>query len=728
MATIRFRSCRVEEDLDGSFLANKKSSSLGSAEIRSRTDFHVSGGAYTEHALVTTKSTQFELQLSPDDFEVFVTKKNGRSASTISINDRTRLNATTSRIGMAIDGSVVDVLAGQGSSLLKDIFSDQVDASSHSMPMQYASWLAYSSILTISNAEIIDNSTGKPFATATFKSNPERDTRSEAALKLVEAKYLTGVQRRNVIVFKDVPELSKSVMRVPVGIHASGYDLSCNVVDRPQALTDKAFESLLSATLKNVLLGNIAEFMTVCGTGITIEGSERFSDKVCSTMSCVAAALTPYRVDGISALMPTGLQMVTSESWKAEAPRSVTSADDCDGSAALICSALYRADVIAGDASLAKQFPVTTAVSNALGHHVVGVCVLAANAGHADAADTKAVSLAGHAIALVVPRTFMLNGLTSTALHSRSIVVPDDDIQAHMNVVADVKDAWASSLYPEDVLNRMPNEDEKKKFSTAEGVTNNTPLTTLAIEGTSPVAPSILHEPNLEKRWVDEQLQTADRRLSEKVGPTVARKLSSLHVSESGKHQFYHSLVEFLLPLRRSPLFTSKQMRDQNFCTSHFVFTDAHDPLAAGASPQQLSTGDFGLAPLYSCTQDESDELLEASNEVLRNTLPMRSGPERLSKARSASYAANISRLNEMHVKLNRPNESQSTLDYIVPFAALIDNQKAISVLCEHIESVCSSKSSSAAVVEMQHVTGILEDFDGSDVGKLVMITISMAA
>jgi len=731
MAAIRFRATRVEEDIDGSFLSNKKSSSLGSAEIRSLTDFHVTGSQHAHSALVTTKATTFEIPLSENDFKVFKTRKNGRRVKTISINDRVRLNATASRKGIAVDGSVVDVLAGQGSSLLKDIFEDQEDACTSAMPTQYASWLAYSAVLNISGAEIIDTETGKPFSSATFKNDAERDTRSEEALKLVEAKYLTGVKRRSVIRFSPVPELSKSVMRVPVGIGASGYDISCNVVDRPPPLTDVAFESLATATLRNVLLGDseaFGEFMTACGAGISVAASTKFADMACTTMSFIAAAITPYRVDGISQLMPTGLQSVHAESWKAEAPRSITTADDCDGSAAGGCSALYRAELIAGDASLSKQFPVTAAIANALAHHVIGVCVLAANAGHADAADTNAQSLAGHAIALAVPRAMMLTGLTATALHSRAITVPDDDIQDHMAAIDGVKATWVASLYPDDILERMPDLGERDLFGTPEGVAGHaTTFTTLSMEGTSPVAPSILHEPNLEKRWKDKRMAASDRELAEKVGPTVARKVSSLHVSDGDEHQFYNSLVEFLLPPRKTALFTGEQARERNFCASHFVFTSASDPTSAGATPKELSMGDFGIAPLWTATAAEADLLSEASTEVLRNTLPVRKGPERLNATRSASYAANLKRLNEMHTRLHRSNDGQTTLDYIVPFAALIDNEAAIGVLCDHVESVCSSSSWSAAAVEVQDVQGLLEDVDGKDIGKLVMLTISMA-
>ncbi|MDA9603536.1 hypothetical protein N9S30_00110 [bacterium] len=732
MASIRFKATRIEADLDGSFLANKNSSSLGSAETRGKTDFHITGSPHAHEALLTTKSTTFEIALSQDDFKIFKTRKVGRPVKTVSINDRVRLNATTSRTGIAIDGAVVDVMAGQGSSLIKDIFEDQKDACSHAMPMQYASWLAYSAILNVSGAEVIDTETGKPFSSATFKNDAARDARSEASLKLVEAKYLTGVKRRSVIRFEPIVELSKSVMRVPVGIHGSGYDLSCNVVDRPQPLSDMAFESLAAATLRNVLLGDaeaFGEFMTACSAGISVAASTKFADTACTTMSFIAAAITPYRVDGISHLMPTGLQTVASESWKAEAPRSISTADDCDGSGAGGCSALYRAALIAGDASLYKQFPVTAAIANALGHHVIGVCVLAANAGHADAADTNAKSLAGHAIALAVPRAMMLTGLTATALHSRSITVPGDDIHDHMAAVEGVKATWTESLYPDDILARMPDLGERDLFATPEGVSGHaTTFTTLSMEGTSPVAPSILHEPNLERRWRDKRMAAADRELSEKVGPTVARKVSSLHVSDGDEHQFYNSLVEFLTPPRKTALFTGEAARESNFCASHFVFTSASDPTSAGATPKELSMGDFGVAPLWTATAAEADLLLEASHEVLSNTLQVRKGPERLNAARSASYASNLKRLDEMNARLHRPNDGQATLDYIVPFAALIDNEAAIGVLCDHVESVCSSSSSSAAAVEVQDVPGLLEDADGNDIGKLVMLTISMAS
>ena len=731
MVLFRFKATRVEADVDGSFLTNRSGSSLGAAENRSLTDFHVTGCNHTAYGLVTTKASEFELPVDESSYSVFETRKGRKTKYDIKINDRLRLNTTVSRTGIAIDGTVVDFLSGQGSTLLRDIFSSQKDACSAAIPQQYASWLTYSSVLNVSNAELINETTGKPFNRIVFTNDAEKDKRMEKAIKIMEKKYLTGVKRRSVIRFEPVPELSKSVMKVPVGVSFSGYDLCVNVVDRPQPLSDAAFESMAIACLKAAMVFDdeaYGAFISDCSKGISVSASKAHANTTCVAMSFMANALIPYRVDGMSTLMPSGLKTVSTESWKAEPGRSISTCDDCEGSGTFMASALYRANEIANDKDLAVRFPVTTAISNSLGHHVVGLSVLAANAGHAEAANTKAKTLAGHAIAVAVPKPHMMNALATSALHSRSITVPEDDIHEHIDAIDDSKLLWTDCLYTADDLARMHDPDEAAAFTSHEKIAQHaTEFQFLALEGTSPVSPAILHEPSVEKRWKVKKLIQSDQVISDHVGPSVARKVVSLHVSDGDGHQFYDSLVELLLPLRKTPFFRSASAHSKNFLTSHFVFVNANDPKSAGASPTKLAAGDFGLLPLWAASKEEGDILIEASDEVLLNTLPIRSqAAERLSKAKSNSYKKNIERLRALNSKLNRSNEGQQTLDYLLPFAALINNTAAIEVLCEHIENVCSDPSTSAAMVEIHDVHGLLEDDEGVDIGKLVMLTVSL--
>jgi len=733
MVMLRFKATRVEADVDGSFLANRSGSSLGAAEIRSLTDFHVTGCNQTTYGLVTTKASQFELPIDEAFYKVFETKKGNKNKTKydIKIDDRLRVNTTVSRTGIAIDGSVVDFLSGQGSAPLRDIFSSQKDACSAAIPQQYASWLAYSAVINVSNVELINELTGKPFDRIVFTNDAEKDKRMEKAIKIMENKYLTGVKRRSVIRFEPVPELSKSVMKVPVGVSFSGYDLCVNVVDRPQPLSEVAFESMAIACLKAAMVFNeeaYNAFISDCSKGISVAASKAHANTACVAMSFMANALIPYRVDGMSTLMPSGLQTVSTESWKAEPGRSISTCDDCEGSGTFMTSALYRAHDIANDKDLAAQFPVTTAISNSLGHHVVGLSVLAANAGHAEAANTKAKALAGHAIAVAIPKPHMMNALAASALHSRSITMPDDDLYEHLDAIDDSKLLWTDCLYTPEDLARMHDPAEAAAFTSHQKISQHaTDFQFLALEGTSPVSPAILHEPSVEKRWKVKKLINSDEIIADHIGPSVARKVVSLHVSDGDGHQFYDSLVELLLPLRKTPFFRSESAGIKNFLTAHFVFVNANDPKSAGAFPIKLAAGDFGLLPLWAASKEEGEILIEASEEVLSNTLPIRShAAERLSKSKSESYKKNIQRLVALDAKLNRSNEGQQTLDYLLPFAALINNRESIEVLCDHIENVCSSPSTSAAMITMHDVVGLLEDDEGVDIGKFVMLSVSM--
>ena len=107
-----------------------------------------------------------------------------------------------------------------------------------------------------------------------------------------------------------------------------------------------------------------------------------FSGLMASAMSAFSAFSMPYRIDGTPMILPTGLQMVESESWRATPVRHALQADDCDGSACSAVSVVTRAAAVAANPALAAQFPYLTALGNSLGaHYVFGTCVLAANAG-----------------------------------------------------------------------------------------------------------------------------------------------------------------------------------------------------------------------------------------------------------------------------------------------------------------------------------------------------------
>ena len=57
---------RIEPDVDMIFLANRESSTLGTACARGETDIHVTGSLNSEYLLATTSSANSTIELNPE--------------------------------------------------------------------------------------------------------------------------------------------------------------------------------------------------------------------------------------------------------------------------------------------------------------------------------------------------------------------------------------------------------------------------------------------------------------------------------------------------------------------------------------------------------------------------------------------------------------------------------------------------------------------------------------
>ena len=131
----------------------------------------------------------------------------------------------------------------------------------------------------------------------------------------------------------------------------------------------------------------------------------------------------PYRADGRTALLPTGLKTFSAESWLGEAGRAPFAADDCDGSAAFVTSAvtfvnsLFEKQGIDPTTNRTK-YPHLYAMYRALVHYEPSVAVLGAKAAHAGDSGKGSVKeadkkpqVAGHAMVILIPKLQLLTAL-----------------------------------------------------------------------------------------------------------------------------------------------------------------------------------------------------------------------------------------------------------------------------------------------------------------------------
>ena len=707
-------------DVDGFFLATVKHATLGPAAARSVTDFHITGGKTAMPTMVTDTPSELVLDLDGVEHKV----ENG----TVKLPSSLRINSTMSQVALAIDGTVANTMSGQASIPLRELFDNHKRGAGALAPYMYANWRAPSAVVQISAPRILDE-----LGTALrvqFYEDPEAAAQSQEAEKVLEALYTSSVDVRQTLVPRDpkVKGLSKAVMRVPDGINSSTFDASCNVVDRPPSLTRSAFEQLAGAAMLREFAMDaeaLKTFAADCARPCL--KAAHYAPKVANAMSTVVASCCPYRVDGVTSILPNGVSLVETESWKAEAARNVLTADDCEGAGAIVTSQLYDALEVARDPELAAQLPYTAAFSNALAHHLVGICVLTANAGNADAADHTSDAVAGHAIALAMPRPAMLAAMGRSA----------DALGANMDTSA-LKAAWASAMYDSKDIARFPVEERSmitegferastfhKKLGADSGIV------ALAIEGTAPVAPSLLHEPDSAKYAEALELTKLDKQVAKKLGPTVTRAVSRLYTAPhgQGEHIFYKKMLEFSIPIRGQSFFTNPTMRSMGLATSQFVFTEGADPRVAGVSPMALAMEDYGVAALWRLNDAAAATLEAASIATKNNMMPMRAQPFRLNAHQTKTYTENLKVLEGLQTQATphataggNPHNNATkthTTEHLLTFAALANNRSAIDAFAARVREVGAS-----VLVDTTPVAGVLMSEAGEDVG--VMVTVNL--
>jgi hypothetical protein len=709
-------AARLEPDLDGAVLSTSTISLLNVA-ARAETDFHVTGSPYAVSALLTDTPTELVVPLDADGASLRV------EDGVLVMPDRTSFNVTASRVGLGINGTVVNSMSAQHSSPLSDV----VERGYKTIPLSYVNFGEFSAVLELGNVRLVDADTGNEFEAVRFEEDADVDARMSAASDVLEAVYEQAGRTREKVVFAPAPALSKAVMAVPFGIDGSGYDLACSVVSRPVSLDRAAFEQAgkqciaLEAGFDDSTLDR---FYADCKRpGLA---ASRWCGAVANAMSTLVSLQCPYRVDGRAVMTPTGPVVTQSESWKAEASRtSMATSDDCDGSGGHTCAALHDAATVAADDALANEFPTVAAFANAMSLHYVGTAILAANAGHAeDAGKHGKDAVAGHAIALAVPRSMVLNSLLSGLKTATKEREPSEGF------VSEMTSAYTKAIFTDDEVSRMSPEDQVE-LRDLDGVPTLHErvccgdLTPLAIEGTSPVSPSILYSTSSEGREQRAKRGRNSAELAQKIGPSIARSVNQLDVmpTDADRHGFYNSFVEFLMS-PSCPLMQNKELRERGFATSQLVFASPTDVTVAGATPKEIATGNFSFLSLWRLGTEDADTIDDALREVKLNTMPKREGLMRMDAHTSLGYGKSIDCLRSLDdaPSADRVGDTEHTLRFIVSQAALMNNESAVATFCKKLRDLGEGYVTRSQVVPMP---ACIADAEGEDVGHFVVVDVS---
>lgn len=734
---LRLSCCQFESDVDGLFLANKEGATLGSAVARSNTDLHISGCSASSSPLLTTVDATVDIPAA--DLQVVESKGDGsldKGQRVVKVPESACIVANTTRIAVGIDGTILTSVSSNGFAPMADLLRRSEDGTATSIMCSLASWQMMSSVVTATKARFVDSDTDERLH---FEIVPDEEKKRAMARseEILAGLYKDSVATRQKIKYVvdglEIP-LTKPVMKAVVGVNGCTYDLSAQMVDRPTSFSREGFESLFESCLRFEYIDDadfVDAFLLDCSQPC-IKATE-WADGVANALSALVSFACPYRVDGRSIVMPTGLVMQSAEFWQSGAARSMFSGDDCEGSGGMITSAVLAAQEVARDVELSSKYPFTSACANALAHHAVGVAVLAANAGQADDAGKHGHSqVAGHAIALAVPKAMMVQAMIIGIQGATGYGSQISEKQTEL--ISKSKNAFAVGFYDPDDVKRMP-ENEQVLVSNADALieafsdkSSCSHMVPLAMEGTAPVSSCHLHEPDPREKMRQAQMLAKEQELGKKIGASIARTFSRMHVEPDNHHKFYKHFVEFLLPPMKTGTFFNETLRGLNLATSHWVFCQLENVINAGVAPEKLAIGNFAILPLWKVNAELGRDLDVGLAESLTTGAPMREEGTRLTVDETKQYSDNIEKLNKLKLKFADKCKTltgqEASLRQLLCFAALARN---VQYMDHYVSSLASNEHIKAACVQIDDVPGLIFDNEGNDVGKAVYLTLYAA-
>jgi hypothetical protein len=777
---------RVEANFESVFLT--RGGSLGACAARGELDLSLSHSDTSTHVLLTERLDQTieipipnalvenDTALSARAGFVEGLATNGKSIGPLLfLSDRARLNMTNSRVGASINGSLVTTLSGQASIALKDIFyepqalgdvlavndSDAKPASEsatgaspveamaqiqgdlpktakvlvatnfESIPLKYSNWDAHQAVVSVHEPRVYrvceDGTRSGPISIV-FANDQALDTQLAKAEPLLQGVYDSAWETTKKIVFKASPNLTKSVMNVPAGYNASTYAPAAAVNDTPPGYPDATLDAIvkacLSAECTDTEMTDIRKRLSTPDASAALE----FSDVMANAMSAFSAYTMPYRIDGAPTIEPQGLKMIEAESWRAEPVRSALQADDCDGSACSAISVVTRATAIASDPVLAEEHPHMAALGNSLGaHYIFGTCVLAANAGHADAANEHEQKIAGHAIALAIPKIAFLAALDRGArgnLEGVPVVDPEKRDEAAA--------ARFDALYPTDLIGRMNlAEDDAAAFANTESLLASaygnvaSGFQPLSMEGTT-LASSCMYTHDLAARKARSESYARDKIVATALAPNVTRTHKTLDSGEEGSHAFYNSFVELSLSMKHT-LFTSEALRSLGLASPHYRFARPREdqPIeVAGASPEDLALGNWSAVPLWRSGAAEAAVIDVAHAEAASNVMPMRGKPLVLQPPQMEGLDTSVALLQALEAVLSKraavPEVAVHGSRHLISAAALIGNPEAVKAFAK---TVVANEGITGEVRGLDDIVpGVAANGDGVDVGRFIVV------
>ena len=243
---LRFSATQCEPMYREIFMAT--GGQINAAATPWHTDFAITGST---HSVVTDVSNgvteEVSIELPKGSWKWG--KRDDRDV--VQLGAPMRLNVSTSRMGCAINGTLVSSCSGQGSNHLSTL----IKPTGHSqIGLIYCSWLAHAATTGLSGMRVVQvDSDGRESTPRHLEFVPRE---AEVADKLSRAAAIVNayVQQawtlRQSLVYKPSPMLTKSVFKDVVGIDSQGYALLTDIVQRKAPMSLKALDSLFRAGLQ----------------------------------------------------------------------------------------------------------------------------------------------------------------------------------------------------------------------------------------------------------------------------------------------------------------------------------------------------------------------------------------------------------------------------------------------------------------------------------------------
>ncbi len=712
---LRFEATQNEPDFMGIFMEG--GGAINAAATRWHTDFALTGSEASVHSPLLRHELR-EVRIPIPESEIILPEsEEDPDDLRVHLRSEMRLNVATSRIGAAINGTLVSSVSGQGSEHLKKLLDPMKGGGGHAqIGLVYAAWMAHAANVGMSNMRVVcaDDGGAEQSCAVRFvrRSEETRQLRASAG-QWLERYAQKAWAVRQVLVYPPAPTLTKAVFKEQVGINGRGYSLLHDALVRKAPLSLAALESLYKAALDSTFGGESVETKKGFDTRTEQPGlvAAKQAKRVATATSIAVSHMVAYRADGRNFVSARGADFAPAESWLHQPQRSPIEANDCDGSA-LLAVGMLRA-VREADPEELSQYPTLCSVRNAVHpYYQVGIAVVGATSAEASSVPTgdgveekHDAAVAGHAIAVMVPTLGMLRSLAKAT--GKKLGRSEQLIMSEESAAA-VEEARFGAFFPEPVIATLQSEDRallqegwEKARDAEENIT--TALCVLGIEGTTP-AHATLYQPDPQLRAKDEHDARNDDKAFAKVAPNVFRSVKQMHVlggSSGSTHRFYRDIVEVTFA-RDFPLYTDKSVRNLSAAATQYVFareTPGDAVRVAGASPRDLHKNEYILVPLIQLNAAVATELDEASEEAMKDVMPPRPrGPMELTAFQTKAHTQSTTALAELGRKFDGAStgsdrEGAHAVTYQVAYSTLVHNPAAVKHFCNVLGSVAVAGS-----------------------------------